>query len=612
MIEDLKVYNNFIIYNNSKENEELSKYNKKIVTSTLQYINSEENEKEFSKYEKRVKRAREILQFKKSYIFLSIFNDIKNKIEGQKAVDIAIEKMKNLKKIFVNDEKKIEEELKNNPEVNYLINLGYQNQENLIKELDWLLNYFNIKNYNKEVLIQKINIYGKNKSLFSVISGILNLSETYKNIFKYNRDNNEETNFYNKLNEYKILLGNQKNISIEIIENINEYIGKNFTIINSNNKEKIFEIFILLNQYPDCLNFIIDKKTDEISNLFDFLLEKKNKDICDFINTISFFQEINDKENNSFFDFANEIINGSLDDSLCGKSLINYIKKYNYIKTLFDKYLKHSEGIFNLIINIMNKSEFTITKHKKKPFYEIKGFYYQNNDNNVEKILLIYKSLEYIYQRVIIEKTPEKSKKSVELFNKFFKNINQFIDIFNELYAKGYQEIFKVEITINECAIDCNYNMNLYNIKELNEKFLNLKIEIFKKLNEFYYKNGIIRLFYGRQLFLIYQNINYYIHKKENKNIDFLKSISNNIIQGNIPNNLEFSFGNFYECNEYTQILESIIKYIETDLQLNNKTLKDIYDFNIIKEDKKWRENKEFKGFFFHISANQEIDSLNI
>jgi len=98
MIEDLKAYNNFIIYNNSEENEELSKYNKKMATSTVQYINSEENEKEFSKYDERVKRAREILKFKNSYIFLSIFNNIKNKIKGEKAIDIAIEKMKNLKK----------------------------------------------------------------------------------------------------------------------------------------------------------------------------------------------------------------------------------------------------------------------------------------------------------------------------------------------------------------------------------------------------------------------------------------------------------------------------------------------------------------------------------
>ena len=89
---------------------------------------------------------------------------------------------------------------------------------------------------------------------------------------------------------------------------------------------------------------------------------------------------------------------------VCGKSLINYITKYNYFKVLFDKYLNDSEGFFMKIINIAKKSEFTITLHKKEQFYEIKGFYFQNNikNNHEEKILLIYKNLENIFQKVTI------------------------------------------------------------------------------------------------------------------------------------------------------------------------------------------------------------------
>lgn len=244
-----------------------------------------------------------------------------------------------------------------------------------------------------------------------------------------------------------------------------------------------------------------------------------------------------------------------------------------------------------------------------KPFYEIKGFYYQNK----EKKLLIYRNLVYFYQKIVIAKIPVQYESSVDTFINFFKKINKFINIFNTLYEKGYQEIFGVEIIIEALKINCCYNLNLYSLEELNQKFSDLKNEITTSLKNFYNRNEIIRLFYGRQLRFVYENIN---KKKLYKNIDLLKSISNNnILKSPTPEELKYIFDNLKqpnETNEYIKILNIIILYFGTHLVANNKKLEDIYNLNIIKQEKIKGIKNKFKGIYFRLSNNQEIDSLNI
>lgn len=241
-IENLIISNNFINYNKSNINNELSKYKEKIVNSPLKYINSDNYEKEYSKFKKDIKRAKEILQLSKSYVFVCIFSNLKKKFEGQKALEGSVEKMETIKNIFIS--KEIEKELKNNYEpVKYLINLGYENEEKLSNEIDRLLNFFKINNYDKNPLIKLIKIYIDNKSLFSIISGIQILFDNYKKISNKKSLNQEEENFYKKLNENFNLLKTDEIISIEQNNSINDYILKYFDIKPKNKKK--FLIFLL-------------------------------------------------------------------------------------------------------------------------------------------------------------------------------------------------------------------------------------------------------------------------------------------------------------------------------------------------------------------------------
>ena len=616
-IEDLKIFNNFINYNMSSINNELSNYNKRIVTLPINNIYSEKTKKEYNNFERDIKKSKEILPLRKSFTFLCIFNNFKKKLEGEKALEKALEKMKNIKNIFKNNDKTIEKELKNNyDQTKYLINLGYESEEKLSKEIDWLLNYFQIKNYDKKPIIKIIKIFIENKSLFSIISGIQILFDNYKYISNKKTLDKEEDKFDKKLKEYYNLFKNEEIISIEQINKINENIIKCFNI-NPKNKNQFSQFFIELNQCPDCISFIMDKKQEEVKTLFDYLLD--NKDIIlneidksDFLKAIQFFEGIkNSKECLiSFFSFANQIIKGSMDDFLCGKSLTNYILKFSFIKKLFEKYLKHSEEFFRDAIHIMNRSEFKISLDKMKGIYTIKGNYYKKDIYSKEqkKEIPAYANLVYLNQRVVIEKR----NKDFENFNNFFSDITKIIDILNILYEKGYHECFNFEIIINNNKIKCCFQCITYSIEEFIKEILNLKNNITIILNDFYKNNKIIRLFYGRQLNVIYKYIKKYIEKKEKQNIDLIDVISNHLIKGEIPKNYAFNFGNLKQCNEYKEILSEISFYFQNSLNLNKKTIDNIYNFNKIIENKK-KKNKNYKGIYFYVTdKEQEIESLKI
>ena len=62
-----------------------------------------------------------------------------------------------------------------------MINVAYKNENCLEKEVDWLLNYFKITDFNlKDLLIDYIKLIVKKKSIFSIISGIIKLFDIYK------------------------------------------------------------------------------------------------------------------------------------------------------------------------------------------------------------------------------------------------------------------------------------------------------------------------------------------------------------------------------------------------------------------------------------------------
>ena len=652
-IELLKEYNNFFNSFENKNNEELSKYNKKILVSTLQYLTSKESMKEFSKYEKNIEKAQKALKLKKSKVFLNIFKHLQNSMISHKILDISLEKLNNIKKVFVNDEAEINKELINNKDIKYLINIAYQNNENFIKEIDWLLDHFKIYDFEyKDFLIKKIKNIVENKSIFYALSGIICFFDIFKDIFNFNT--NEDMTFYNDFCEYKKKIKNTKNISDEFIKELDLKIENYFNIspIDRDKKMHFFNFFISVNQCPDSIKFLCNKKYEQVENLNEFLLESDDKvlsenDIKDFIKVVKFFEEIivNKEINANYNNFVSKIIDAILGEEKFGKSLKNYIGKYNLIQDLLNKYLNHTDGCIKKIKKILKESFFNIglnqDKHSKKNTYSIDGTCIESHNNNYSSqnsgninnmedsqnlenknyLFFFSPQLEYIFQRIYIAKIPEEYKNIVNLFISFFSNVKQLMIILNELYSKGYQENFEIKFIFHNSELKCVYDDQKLELEKLMDFFYKLKNGVFKQLDMFYKEKKIIRLFYGRQLYLIYNNI---INNEENKNLDLFKIVFNNKIKNlNRKVSTNFSIKQEKGFHKYIKIIEEINNYIEIQLKHNNIYLKDIYELNKIKKiekplhsnnlEKKNEEGNEYKGIYFYMSnKNQELQSLSL
>ena len=529
----------------------------------------------------------------------------------------------------------IENELKNNSVVKDLINLGCRNEENLIKEIEWLLEYFQIDDFIlKDFLIERIKIFIKNKSIFSILNGIIYLFDNFKDILNFS--NNADENFYNQLIDYNKSLLEEKGITIDFLNEIDYYIEDKLGIkLNECSK-----LFIEINHYPESMKYIKDKKYDELKNINEFLLESGDEsflsedDINDFIKVVKFFEgiAINGNTISNFKSFIKEIIDATEDNDRCGKSLYNYIGKYKYIKILINNYLNHTEGCIKIIKHIFEYSKFKILFKDNE--YTIEGFYLKNarNESMSNAIFLentvsaknynfIFKDdLQSLYKRVCLAKIPEKYKDIINRYNNFYKGVKQLINIFSTLYSKGYQENFSVIITFEKNNEKWSIKGKEYSMGNLIEELSDLKKDVIKKLNKLYKENEILRFFYGRQLYMIYNNL---VNKNESKNINLFKVISYNKIKILDSNESILNFG-----NDYYIIMKEIANYINKQLkEINNKDIEDIYKLNEIKikqmplysnkiNKKKGKEESQknkFKGIFFHVSKrDQQIEAINV
>ena len=219
IIDKIRQYYVFIYEENSLI-EDISNYISKINNSTLQYLSSNEASEEFSKFSRDKEKADKVAKLKECRIFVDIFNDTKLKNNSTNYIDEATKKFDNLKKIFVNDKNKIEKELKSNDEVKFLIKIGYKNEDELEKEIDWLLDYFKISDFDsKFLLIDDIKLLIKKKSIFSTLSGILKLFDIYKE--KLNLINQEDLCLQEEITKNKNNLKENQDISIDEIQQIN-------------------------------------------------------------------------------------------------------------------------------------------------------------------------------------------------------------------------------------------------------------------------------------------------------------------------------------------------------------------------------------------------------
>ena len=85
---------------------------------------------------------------------------------------------------ILNIGKNILKAIKTNEYFKFLVEIGDKSEALLLQEIDWIINYFDIKYFShKEFLLEKIRIYIKKKSLIQILSGLLQFLEIYLDIF---------------------------------------------------------------------------------------------------------------------------------------------------------------------------------------------------------------------------------------------------------------------------------------------------------------------------------------------------------------------------------------------------------------------------------------------
>ena len=610
---------------------ELYEYNLKIFNSTLQDLNSIENTKEFSEKCKNLEKVNKIYILKQCDVFMNIFYDTKKKISFRNSydfIDLAIERFDKLKNIFVNDKSIIENELIKNEEAKFLINIDYKNENDLEKEINWLLNYFKLNDFGLKLeLIDSIKLIIKKKFLFLAISGFLKLFNIYKDILYLS--NSDDISLYEKMLNYESSLSPNMEITFEKIHEININI-ENIFELNESNSKIFFKLLMEINQNPDSIEFIKDKEFNQVEKLVQFLLESDDsnlteKDINNFIGIVKFFEgTISDiKGNNDIFNkFIKRILNKIVEDIEFQKCFFNYIEKYNHIQRLFNNYLKNSEGSLIIIEKILKDSYFVLSKNGlflSSSSYTMESFYKNQNlninNNNTEQInnqimqndiknqynSIPYQEIEQLFQRVYISNIPKKFEDDVKLFIKFFKSSKKLMDLLDKFYLKGYPENFDIIlIEIKDKIINCQYKNKNYGIESLINYFEEIYIQVNNTLNKWYASNEILRFFYGRQLFYIYNNIK----NNNSKILEFLnasfginlKKYSSEIADLYINQNNE----------NYKYILYLIYRYIISQFEINK-----IFPNIIMKKNTIIR--GKYNGIYFYVSTkNQEMEVLNL
>ena len=648
IIEKIKEFYIFA-YEKNKIIEEMSKYNMKIKNSTLQYLNSKEANDEYSKFSKDISNADKVSKLRQCAIFVDIFNDTKRRFSLKNYIEETEKRFNNIKNIFINDKDKIEVELKNNEEAKFLINVAYKNENCLEKEVDWLLNYFKITDFVfKDLLIDYIKLIVKKKSIFSIISGIIKLFDIYKDTL--NLINQEDKSLYDEMIKYKNLLTINKDIAIEEIQKIDNNLENKFNI-NEKTSKIFLKLLIAIDQYPESIKFIKDKKFEEVCNLVQFLLESDNtplseKDINDFINIVKLFEEINSSlkgQYDIFIKFICKILIQITEDKTLGNSLFNYIEKYNHIQTLFNDYLKHSEGCIKKIEKILEESNFNISKEDlnlDNVSYTIQGTFNdqskdykiktieQNEGDEISKYKtkkyqpIFYHDLEFLFQRVFISKVPQKYEASADLYIKFFKNVKKLINLFNAFYAKGFQETFEINIDFKEKKLICTYLNKQMDIDILIMNFQLLNFQLDKILNKIYHDHEIMRFFYGRQISYIYTNM---INKNNKRILDLLRASFNPLFGDCVLDNFDFDLKEKNIVKKYCENISFINNYIKRQFSFNQKNVENIFEenkiniklFNLEIASGKGKKNKNdsdiYKGIYFYsTNKNQELEILNL
>ena len=465
--------------------------------------------------------------------------------------------------------------------------------EQMNNKTDNINNKKNVNNNN--TFNEKINNKLNNSEFMNNLNKFIeNLKTKYLSIMKINE-------IINKIDKY--------NLGINIKDNSHN------DNINLNESEKLMEkFFMTLMEKPEAIYYAKLKKSNEIKNLFNnscIEIENtilKDNDIDDFILCLekinNFSLNVEKMINNENIidlpkELASQFINELNNNKLYMKSLINYLNKFNQIKSILNEIIASPEVSIKKITKILNNSDFIINYNKTKNKYLLFTVYYDQieNSNDIKEIYISYKELENLRERLLTINKNIKIYQDALLFTQIFNNIKKVLETIEDLEKTGYPDKINIIINIKNKKINCNYdNKKIFKkIKDLTNALIEQRNIQNHSFEHFYKDNEVIRLFYGKQISLLYN----YIRYKEDS--DYVDSLFQLISNGRINSSYPPQYQNYSE-NLFEDMINNVCNYCLLVLVSNQIAESNmIFYLNTIKI--KNEKNEDYKGIYLHLSS---------
>ena len=516
--------------------------------------------------------SQKINLFSNSKFFFGLFEiqkEIRNINDFQK-LENAYENFQKLKKFLLKG--KISNEILKG------ITLNIVNINDIENELIFLKSYFKINNINEEVRFILEN-YLKKKILQKPINNLIQLITDF---------NAKNTEVYSTLMKQKNRFENSKgNFSKEMIEEIKRDIDNlHLEIFNSKKSLEILDkIYYKIDNH---IKFLIESKTELIDQLYEHIADTNVrpedlnafKTCCQFVQKISIYKDINDRELLDYF--IKTVENSNLKLILISFEIIG--NKYEDVKDLYKIHFDSSAKKREDIIAFYTQSKITLIF--QIPKYNCKVNYGRVKDINFEDIL----DLRDDALLRIANENDEDFKSKIESFAKNIQIISDIIKYLELISLKGSIEDSNYIITITRGVGKAR--------KEGDNDTKTIE-DLLQQLKDFYMKqNTILKNIYNQFPFLrlisgrIFNKLNNAIKNRKHDNLIFInKYLTNN----NYLNKPDFSEIRTNERDKLKQMYDKINQYISILYRINNVNLKKVFE-NAKKKDNLNLPNFNFAG----------------
>ena len=485
------------------------------------------------------------------------------------------------------------------------------------------------------------NIYKEEEKYLNTVKLFLNKLEETKNddfikslIIFVNKDNfltiyKVFKIFIQQMNAKKDKFSESINNSINVLENLKNanitkfylYILNTLNIKYDNSDNEYMKLFKKFEKAPESTEFLLTKAFEDLRimiNVFKNIDDKyiSDNNILKIENCLKFMSIIkNNKEINDITDF--DLIQNINTQFSKNMNYISYFYNFFYYFDYIKDFIYNGFDITNIYLfkinNICKKSFFTFSNKKK---HYLDGYYQiviKNQEDNQEKKSVINKiihleALKQLKKYIQINNDfdinlEDKNKNKKYIKYKFFieliSGLENIYSLFNDLYNNGYfNDIdIKIEVTDSNNTLTITTSSDFIkeekmNIKEAVAFLSNILNELIISQKFAYKNNKIIRYIYGKQFNYIFK----YLNKKSGEDTDnyyinqIFKFITNSTAKQIIEDYIWVK-----GSDEYENITNNCINYFEKLLKLNEISLDEIYEKNIIKSN---IEFEKYRGIF--------------